>query len=93
MNGCKELNFEHQSLQSYLKIRKIIKRRLDGYRAATIFDDGAQGNLYQTVYNAMEAAIQLFELRKQYNAGFSYVSVKEMVAYGAGCVKVTKVSP
>jgi len=62
----------------YKEIREIIKRRLDGYWAATIFDEDSPGNLYQTVYKAMEAAIQLFELRKQYNAGFSYISAKGM---------------
>jgi uncharacterized protein (TIGR02687 family) len=64
--------------KDYREISKIIKCRLDGYWAATIFDEDSQGNLYQTVYKAMEAAIQLFELRKQYNAGFSYTSAKEM---------------
>jgi len=62
----------------YKEIREIIKRRLDGYWAATVFDEDSPGNLYQTVYKAMEAAIQLFELRRQYNTGFSYISDREM---------------
>ena len=64
--------------KDYQAINEIIKRRLDGYWATTILGEDSQANLYQTVYKAMEAAIQLFELRRKYDAGFSYASAEDM---------------
>ena len=63
----------------YQPITEAIKRRLDGYWASTVLGEDSQVNLYQTVYKAMEAAIHLFELRKQYGVGFSYDSAEDMV--------------
>ena len=64
--------------KNYQTINDTIKRRLDGYWATTILDDDSKGNLYQTAYKALEAAICLFELRKKYDPGFSYQSAKGM---------------
>jgi hypothetical protein len=54
--------------KDYQAINETIKRRLDGYWATTILGEDSQVNLYQTVYKAMEAAIQLFELRRSFRA-------------------------
>ena len=68
------------SENGYQEMRDLIKRRLDGYWAATIWEGEAHRNLYQTAYHAMLAAIDLFELRKRYDAGFSYPSADAMLA-------------
>jgi len=62
----------------YQAANDAIKHRLDGYWATTVLNDDLKENLYQTVYNALEAAISLFELRKKYDPGFSYKSSKDM---------------
>ena len=62
----------------YQAANEAIKHRLDGYWATTVLNDDSKGNLYQTAYNALEAAISLFELRKKYDPGFSYKSAKDM---------------
>ncbi|PIP38564.1 MAG: BREX-1 system phosphatase PglZ type A [Desulfobacterales bacterium CG23_combo_of_CG06-09_8_20_14_all_51_8] len=62
----------------FLAMRETIKRRLDGYWATTALEDGVFGNLYRTTYHAMLAAIDLFDLRKKYDAGFSYPSAQAM---------------
>ena len=68
--------------KDYQPINDTIKRRLDGYWTTTVLNDESKINLYQTAYNALEAAICLFELRKKYDPGFSYRSVKDMfIAY------------
>lgn len=64
--------------KDYQTITDTIKRRLDGYWAATIFNDDSKVNLYKTAYRALEAAICLFELRKKYDSGFNYPSAEEM---------------
>ncbi len=62
----------------YQAASDAIKHRLDGYWATTVLKGDSKDNLYQTAYNALEAAISLFELRKKYDAGFSYKSTKDM---------------
>lgn len=64
--------------RDYRPASDAIKRRLDGYWATTTLDDDAKGNIYQIAYNAMEDAICLFKLRKEYDPGFSYKSAEEM---------------
>lgn len=64
--------------KDYQAIIEAIKHRLDGYWATTVLNDDSKDNLYQTAYNALEAAIYLFELRKKYDPGFSYQSAKDM---------------
>jgi hypothetical protein len=59
-------NFEN----GYLEMREGIKRRLDGYWATTSLEEDSSRNLYRTTYYAMLSAIDLFELRKKYDAGF-----------------------
>ena len=58
--------------------RELIKRRLDGYWATTAFTDEDAVNLYKTVYQALLTAIDLFEIRQTYDAGFSYPSAGAM---------------
>lgn len=62
----------------YLEMREAIKRRLDGYWTKTTLEEDSSGNLYRTTYHAMLSAIDLFELRKKYDAGFSYPSADSM---------------
>ena len=59
-------------------VRKIIKARLDGYWANTVLREDSPQNLYKTTYHALENALQLFELRKEYPSGLSYPSAFEM---------------
>ena len=66
------------SENEYLKVREAIKIRLDGYWATTVLSEDSQINLYQTAYHALEAAIKLFDLRKKYDAGFSYPTAEDM---------------
>ncbi len=66
------------SENEYLKIQTDIKTRLDGYWTTADSGDDSQTNLYKTVYHALETAIKLFELRKKYDAGFSYPSAEDM---------------
>jgi len=64
--------------KDYQATSEAIKHRLDGYWATTVLKDDSKDNLYKTAYNALEAAISLFELRKKYDPGFSYQSAKDM---------------
>ncbi len=66
------------SENEYQKVREAIKIRLDGYWATTVLSEDSQINLYQTAYHALEAAIKLFDLRKKYDAGFSYPTAEDM---------------
>ncbi len=66
------------SENGFSEMREIIKRRLDGFWAATPLENGATENLYKTAYHAMLAAMDLFDLRKKYDAGFSYPSAQAM---------------
>jgi uncharacterized protein (TIGR02687 family) len=59
-------------------MREAIKRRLDGYWTTTTLEEDSSENLYRTTYHAMLSAIDLFELRKKYDAGFSYPSADSM---------------
>jgi len=65
----------HEAFES---INEIISRRLDGYWASDITIYKEKENFYQATYIALKIAIQLFELRKEYDAGFSYPSAKTM---------------
>lgn len=62
----------------FKEIRQAIKTRLDGYWATTVFGEADHSNLYKTVYDALKNAICLFELRKKYDAGFSYPVAQDM---------------
>ncbi|MCP4689438.1 MAG: BREX-1 system phosphatase PglZ type A, partial [Desulfobacterales bacterium] len=62
----------------YSAVRETIKRRLDGCWAATMPGEDSRENLYGVAYKAMEAAIRLFELRKRYDAGFSFATAEDM---------------
>lgn len=66
------------SENEYQKVREAIKIRLDGYWAITVLNEDFHTNLYQTVYHALDAAIKLFDLRKKYDAGFSYPTAEDM---------------
>ena len=64
--------------KDYTVVGEAIKKRLDGYWATTDLDPDSNVNLYRTVYKALETAIQLFELRKEYDSGLSYESAEKM---------------
>jgi uncharacterized protein (TIGR02687 family) len=68
------------SENGYPEVRETIKHRLDGYWTTTTLAEDSSGNLYRTVYHAMLSAIDLFALRKKYDAGFSYPSAEAMFA-------------
>ncbi|MEG1156189.1 MAG: BREX-1 system phosphatase PglZ type A, partial [Acinetobacter sp.] len=53
--------------------RTIISTRLDGYWASKHKDDATRRK-YRTVYTALQAAIELFSLRQQFDAGFYFDS-------------------
>ncbi len=70
------------SENGYPGMREAIKHRLDGHWATTTLEEDFSGNRYRITYHAMLSAIDLFELRKKYDAGFSYPSAEVMlVAY------------
>ncbi len=64
--------------KDYRVVGEAIRKRLDGYWATTNLDPDSSVNLYRTVYKALEAAIKLFELRREYDSGFGYASAKKM---------------
>ncbi|OCY44559.1 TIGR02687 family protein, partial [Acinetobacter pittii] len=53
--------------------RTIISTRLDGYWASKHKDDATRRK-YRTVYTALQAAIDLFSLRQQFDSGFYFDS-------------------
>ena len=55
------------------RFRTIISVRLDGYWASKHKDDATRRK-YRTVYTALQAAIDLFSLRQQFDAGFYFDS-------------------
>ncbi len=75
------------SSNHYPLMQELIKTRLDGYWARiNLHESGESGpiNLYRTVYNALETAIELFTLRDRYDGGFSFASAEAMfTAYTA----------
>ena len=63
---------------NYSGIKEAIKSRLDSYWSTINLEDSSTGNLYQTVYKALETAIQLLGLRFKYDDGFSYPTAEKM---------------
>ena len=68
------------SENGYPEMREAIKHRLDGHWATTTLEEDFSGNRYRITYHAMLSAIDLFELRRKYDAGFSYPSAEAMLA-------------
>ncbi|MEA1966965.1 MAG: BREX-1 system phosphatase PglZ type A, partial [Thermodesulfobacteriota bacterium] len=62
----------------FSNIQDVIKKRLDGYWANIVFDDDVKENLYNSAYQALETAINLFDLRKKFDTGFNYKSAEKM---------------
>ncbi|MFP3983859.1 MAG: BREX-1 system phosphatase PglZ type A [Desulfurivibrionaceae bacterium] len=60
------------------RCREIIRRRLDGYWATTALMGEEAGNLYKTVYKALDTAIDLLEIRRDYDGGFSRSSAADL---------------
>ncbi|MCJ7602403.1 MAG: BREX-1 system phosphatase PglZ type A [Desulfobulbaceae bacterium] len=58
-----------------------IQRRRDGYWVTA---GGALENLYRTTYDALEAAMSLFRLRRKYDKGLSYPGAGEMFSAYTG---------
>jgi len=56
------------------ELREVIKRRRDGHWANPHIKISAEkdGNDYLTIYNAIEYAAEILELRKAYSGGFSF---------------------
>ena len=71
-------NLIKSSDNGFYENRELIKRRLDGYWVTTAVSAESTINRYQTVYQALLAAIDLFEIRQTYDAGFSYPSASDM---------------
>lgn len=59
-------------------IQDAVKKRLDGYWPNATFDSDIKDNLYKTAYQALTTSINLFELRKKYDGGFSFKSAEDM---------------
>lgn len=55
--------------------QRVISERLDGYWASRHKDDAVRRK-FRTVYNALTAAIELFELRHEHKSGFHYSSME-----------------
>ncbi len=62
----------------YSSMQKAVKTRLDGYWATITLDETTHINLYKTIYNALEAAMELFKLCNKYDDGFSYQNAEKM---------------
>ncbi|WP_319575785.1 BREX-1 system phosphatase PglZ type A [uncultured Desulfobacter sp.] len=76
-------SFRDQVIDNYTEkdfstIQDAVKKRLDGYWTNITFDDDIKENLYKTAYQALTTAINLFDLRKKFDAGFSYKSAGDM---------------
>ncbi len=67
-------------------VRNLIKIRLDGYWATAVMDTSGKANQYRTVYAALEAALQLFDLRTEYGDGFSFQSAEAMFKAYSGAL-------
>ena len=65
----------------FAAIEEKIQRRRDGYWVSI---GDAQENLYKSTYDALEAAMALFGLRKKYDNGLSYPGVEEMFSAYTG---------
>lgn len=63
----------HASKGALESFRAMIASRLDGYWASKHKDDTTRRK-YRTVYTALQAAIDLFSLRIQYDSGFHFES-------------------
>lgn len=59
------------------RFRTIISARLDGYWASKHKDDATRRK-YRTVYTALQAAIDLFGLRIEYDGGFHFESCEAL---------------
>lgn len=64
--------------KDFSSIQEAVKKRLDGYWTNIAFDDDSKENLYKTAYQALTISINLFELRKKFDAGFGYKSAEDM---------------
>lgn len=63
----------HAPKETLARFRTMIASRLDGYWASKHKDDPTRRK-YRTVYTALQAAIDLFSLRIQYEDGFHFES-------------------
>lgn len=59
------------------RCKTIISTRLDGYWASKHKDDVTRRK-YRTVYTALQAAIELFNLRQQFKDGFYFASIEAL---------------
>lgn len=64
------------------EIRSVIAHRLDGYWSNAQISSGAIN--YRTLYGAMQAAADLFELRSKHQTGLSYPNASAMYAAYTG---------
>ncbi|WP_045217472.1 BREX-1 system phosphatase PglZ type A [Desulfonatronovibrio magnus] len=61
------------------ELKSIIARRKDGHWAKVSLDQySSKGNIYFSAYTALEAALDLTALRREYDPGFSYGSADDM---------------
>ena len=61
------------------EVKSIIQQRRDGYWTNAIFGNKGRYSFYGTIYSALEIAVSLFELRKKYDAGFSFPVPEDMI--------------
>lgn len=64
------------------EVKEVISRRRDGHWANPHIKISSEkdGNDYLTIYNAIESAAEILELRKTYSGGFSYPDAGAMYA-------------
>ena len=66
-----------ENLDQAEELKSVIFRRRDGHWA-NITLEGHEHNIYQTIYLALESAIELLVLRQRFKSGFSYPNAKAM---------------
>ncbi|MBF0245112.1 MAG: BREX-1 system phosphatase PglZ type A, partial [Planctomycetes bacterium] len=71
------------SVESFDAVLEVIRTRRDSHWLTTATGSGER-NLYPATYEALEAAISLFTLRKRHDAGLSYPTAKEMFSAYTG---------
>jgi uncharacterized protein (TIGR02687 family) len=68
----------HPHLGDFDRLKTAILHRRDSYWASVRDAEESSKNIYKTAYAALDAVLELFELRQKFDAGFSYPTPLEM---------------
>ncbi len=63
---------------NFEQVKLHIQRRRDGYWANSAYGYNGKNLVYVAIYQALEIAIDIFKLRKKYDAGINYPSARDM---------------